>query len=286
MTGERVPKTSSPCRSLFVAAPIGRFCGQSTAKCIINRVGDSFGIGRRRFLGLLACPVCAAAAEAPVWDYDNSGPRKWPALDPAFRICGDGEQQSPVNLHDGVKAQLPQLQLNWKNERFTIWNNRHTIQLNAPEGSFVEVGTEKFDLVQFHFHTPSEHAIEGRRTAMEAHFVHSHKSGRVAVLGVLLVPGGQNGVFAAIMNSAPRQPDAKLLSPLPVNPRELLPASLQSTWRYEGSLTTPPCSQIVDWIIFDRTIAVAQPDIELFQRIFPANARPLQPLNRRYLLRS
>jgi carbonic anhydrase len=106
------------------------------------------------------------------------------------------------------------------------------------------------------------------------------------VLGVLLVPGGHNTAFSAIMKTAPRQPDAKLLSPFPINPSELLPGSLQSAWRYEGSLTTPPCSQIVDWIIFDQAISVAQPDIELFQRIFPANARPLQALNRRYLLRS
>jgi|HubBroStandDraft_5_1064220.scaffolds.fasta_scaffold26430_2 carbonic anhydrase len=250
-------------------------------------MSNAFGMSRRSFLaGLVACPVCAAGANIPEWDYDNSGPRKWAALDPGFSICGTGEQQSPVNLHDGLKAQLPKLQLHWKNEKFTIWNNRHTIQLNVRAGNFAEVGPEKFDLIQFHFHTPSEHAIDGKRTAVEAHFVHSQKSGRLAVLGVLLVPGGHNAAFSAIMNTAPNRPDAKLVSPFPISPSELLPGSLQSTWRYEGSLTTPPCSQIVDWIIFDQAVSVAQPDIELFQRIFPANARPLQPLNRRYLLRS
>ena len=243
-------------------------------------------MARRTFLtGLLTCPVCAAA-EVPEWDYDNAGPEKWAALDPAYSMCGTGEQQSPVNLHDGIKAQLPKLQLNWKSEKFGVWNNRHTIQLNASDESFIEVGREKFDLVQFHFHSPSEHAIDGKRAAMEAHFVHRRKDGHLAVLGVLLVPGGHNATFRAIMNIAPGQPDTRLISPFSINPNELLPRSLQATWRYEGSLTTPPCSQTVDWIILGQATSVAQLDIELFRRIFPINARPLQPLNRRYLLRS
>lgn len=244
-------------------------------------------IARRRFLaGLFSCPICVAAAAAPEWNYGDAGPRQWASLNPAFRVCGNGDQQSPVDLHDGIKARIPEVRLNWKKEKLTVWNNHHTIQIAAPEGSFIEIGQEKPNFVQFHFHSPSEHAIAGRRAAMEAHFVHQDKNERIAVLAVLLVPGGRNAAFSAIMNIAPTQPDGKVSTSSPIDPRELLPASLESSWRYEGSLTTPPCSQTVDWIIFDPAVSVAQADIDLFRRIFPMNARPLQPLNRRYLLRS
>jgi len=242
---------------------------------------------RRKFIGgLLACPVCAAAGAAPEWNYGTAGPDKWAKLDPAFGVCGSGDQQSPIDLRDGIKADIPKLEITWKKDRFTVVNNGHTVQLSAANGSAMQVGHEKLDLVQFHFHTPSEHAIAGKRSAMEVHFVHQHKDGHLAVLAALLTVGGRNGAFSAIMKAAPKQKDAKATLEASIDPAELIPASIQSTWRYEGSLTTPPCSQTVDWIIFDQTISVAQADIDAFRAIFPNNARPLQPNARRYLLRS
>lgn len=241
-------------------------------------------ISRRQFFaGLLACPICAVEAEAPQWNYDNASPQKWADLDPAFKICGLGDQQSPVNLHDGIKAKLPPLHVNWKAEAFKAWNNQHTIQLNAHSDSCAVIGTTTFNLVQFHFHTPSEHAIQGQRAAMEVHFVHKHEDGRLLVLGALITPGEANDAFSAIMQVAPVLPGEQMLG-CAINPHRLLPKSLDSAWRYEGSLTTPPCSQIVDWIVFQDTVSVAQADIDKFKQLFPMNARPLQPLDRRYLL--
>jgi carbonic anhydrase len=244
-------------------------------------------LNRRRFsLGLLACPLCAAAAkaaDAPHWDYqDHGGAQKWGELDGSYKACGLGAEQSPIDLSGGVKATLDPIRFDWKPQAFKIVNNGHTIQANAAPGSTLEIGKEVYNLIQFHFHAPSEHTVNGKRFAMEAHFVHAEAERRAAV-GVFMQPGRRNAAFAAIMQAAPRTEGEKTLGE-PVDPRQFLPAG-KALFRYEGSLTTPPCSEVVDWNIFEQPIDVAEADIKAFQAIFPMNARPLQPLNRRFLLR-
>jgi carbonic anhydrase len=172
----------------------------------------------------------------------------------------------------------------WKPLAYSVVNNGHTIQANAPAGNGMILGTDRFDLKQFHFHTPSEHALNGRRLAMEAHFVHAQASGRLAVIGVFLVPGRANPAFAAVMAAAPKEEgEDELEKPLDIRP--FLPRS-RALFRYEGSLTTPPCSEVVDWNVYEQPVEVAQKDIDLFRAIFPMNARPLQSVNRRFLLKS
>jgi carbonic anhydrase len=246
-------------------------------------------IARRHLLaGLLACPVCAAglarAADAPHWNYTDEGPDKWGDIDPASKVCSIGNQQSPIDLHDGIRAELPGVKTFWRNEAYAVANNGHTIQCDAAPGSYTMIGDQRFDLAQFHFHTPSEHAVSGKRTAMEVHFV--HKQGDVlAVIGVFMVPGPGNPAFSAIMRAAPGSAGKAALG-APVDAGSMLPKSLTGTWRYEGSLTTPPCSQIVNWIVMEQPINVAQADIDKFAGIFKANARPIQDINRRFILRS
>jgi carbonic anhydrase len=244
-------------------------------------------IRRRAFLaGLTSCAACSGALAAE-WNYNDHGPREWPKLDPAYSVCAAGTQQSPVDLDAGVQAMLPQIRADWHSAKSTIWNNGHTIQVVVPEGSFLGVGSSApIPLAQFHFHTPGEHAIAGKRAAIEAHFVHQRKSGPITVLAVLLNGGGRNAEFSTIMRAAPRQAGDKIPSPSPLDPIKLLPPSLKRTWRYSGSLTTPPCSETVDWIVCDEPIAVDDADIARFRAIYSMNARPPQPVNRRYLLRS
>jgi carbonic anhydrase len=242
-------------------------------------------VNRRSFLsGLLACPVCAAEAFAQEWNYRESGPERWASLDRAFSPCGTGDQQSPIDLRDGIKADLPRLRVQLPRDRVTVLNNGHTIQVSSPAGASVAIGGVTFPLSQFHFHSPSEHSIEGRPAAMEVHFVYAHKDGLLTVLGALLVSGRRNPAFAKIMAVAPERRDGKAQAATLLDARKLLPDRLDQTWRYEGSLTTPPCSQTVDWIVFNDRVEVAEEDIGRFRRIFPNNARPRQPLNRRVLL--
>jgi carbonic anhydrase len=243
---------------------------------------------RRRLLGaVLACPVCAAvapAADAPHSDYeDHGGAAKWGELDESYKACALGAEQSPIDLSGAVKASLDPLKLDWKPQAFKIVNNGHTIQANAALGSTLTIGKETYNLVQFHFHAPSEHAVDGKRSAMEAHFVHAGAGGRLAVLGVLMNAGRGNPAFAAIMQAAPKKEGEQTLGK-PLDPRQLLPAG-KSLYRYEGSLTTPPCSEVVHWYVFAQPIEVAAGDIDAFKAIFPMNARPLQAVNRRLLLR-
>lgn len=242
---------------------------------------------RRSFLAaLLACPICAAAAraEGPHWSYEgHAGPTEWGNLESGFKACGIGDQQSPVDLRDAIKASVDRLRIDWTPQPFAIVNNGHTIQANVAPGSTLATGGQKFTLTQFHFHTPSEHAVDGRRTAMEAHFVHTQPSGRIAVVGVLMVAGRRLPAFADIMRAAPREEGQTRLRAA-LDPNTFLPLT-RGLYRYEGSLTTPPCSEVVDWYVLDMPIQVAATDIDAFRSRFPMNARPLQALNRRFLLR-
>jgi carbonic anhydrase len=250
---------------------------------------------RRKFLlglsGFAACPVCdalsrrARAAEALHWGYSGAdGPEHWGQLSKDTAVCGVGGQQSPIDIQDAIKASLPGLKIDWPKSGGTITNNGHTIQVNLAEGSF-SAGDRSYQLVQYHFHAPSEHLVSGKRYAMEAHFVHkAAQGGGLGVIGVLMEPGRSNPAFAKLTSAMPREAGKE--GPADgVDPREFLPRSL-GYWRYEGSLTTPPCSEVVDWIVLEEPIQAAEADIGKFTALYPMNARPAQSANRRFVLKS
>ncbi|MGA8171677.1 MAG: carbonic anhydrase family protein [Methylocystis sp.] len=238
---------------------------------------------RRSFLaGLASCPLCAAAAKAEGahWSYDDV--RDWGAHDSTNQACAIGGEQSPVDLTGAIKADIHAPALSWRSRPLKLANNGHTIQANVEPGSFATADNRAFEFKQFHFHTPSEHTVDGKRAAMEAHFVHAGAGGELLVLGALMQAGGSNDVFSTLMKAAPpTEGEVELKQPL--DAEALLPKS-RHFFRYEGSLTTPPCSEVVNWYVFATPIAVAEDDIKTFAKLFPMNARPLQPLHRRVLL--
>ncbi len=243
---------------------------------------------RRSFLaGLLACPICAAAVRAdsgPHWSYDcPDGPSSWGSLDPSYRACTIGAQQSPIALEGALTTQLSDLTVNWPAEAYMIVNNGHTIQADAKTG-YLTLGDRTFMLKQFHFHTPNEHKVEGRDYALEAHFVHENEGG-AAVVGVFLEAGQTNDAFARIMAAAPQFPNERRKVEPPLDATSLLPKDRTPRYRYEGSLTTPPCAETVDWNIYGNPVSVAQTDIDKFRKLYSHNARPLQSLSRRFLLK-
>lgn len=241
---------------------------------------------RTILLGLLSCPICASlarAADGPAWSYEGAdGPAHWGELDPSFRACAVGNAQSPIDLKDAIKADFGRVNIDWKPQAYALVNNGHTIQANAKPGSFVSVANETYALQQFHFHAPSEHAVNGVRTAMEVHFVHAGAGGRYAVIGALMKTGAANPAFGAIIAAAPRTLGETVLRRV-IDPHQLIPAKSE-IYRYEGSLAAPPCSEVVDWNIFMRPVEVAAGDIAAFRALYPMNARPLQPRNRRFVL--
>jgi carbonic anhydrase len=236
---------------------------------------------------MIACPVCARLARADGgahWAYEgHGGADEWGKLDGKFQACAVGAEQSPIDLHKAAKADIGALAIDWAPEANTILNNGHTIQADVAGKSAATLDGDSFALKQFHFHTPSEHALDGARAEMEAHFVHANAAGKLAVVGVFIKPGARHDGFAAIIAAAPKTEGSATLA-APVDPRSFLPKS-PARFRYEGSLTTPPCSEIVDWNVFEQPIDVAAGDIKAFKALFPMNARPLQALGRRFLLK-
>lgn len=237
-----------------------------------------------------ACPLCiwrSWASEDAHWSYEGeAGPDRWGALTKENAACSAGSQQSPVNIVGSTKADLPKLKIAWLEEGSKIVNNGHTIQINVPPGGKLAAGDNSYELVQFHFHAPSEHLINGKHFPMEAHFVHSNAaSGALGVLGVFLIEGRSNQAFARIADTFPLNAGDEAPAPTGAGPRGLVPKSLKY-WKYEGSLTTPPCSEIVDWMVCMDPMEVAKADIAKFTALYSMNARPVQEARRRFILRS
>ncbi len=245
-------------------------------------------LSRRRFLtAAVACPLCASLARADEfvhWTYEgHDGTAQWGKLDKKFEACAVGTEQSPLDLSTPIEAKIGDLKVNWASEAFTVVNNGHTIQANVSSRSNLSFGGESYELKQFHFHTPSEHAIDGKRTEMEAHFVHVNSSGKLLVLGVFMRAGRTHHDFTTIMANAPKTVGAKTL-PIAIDPASFLPKD-RTRYRYEGSLTTPPCTEVVDWHVFAQSIEVGATDIATFKALYPMNARPLQSAKRRFVLK-
>lgn len=238
--------------------------------------------------GLLAMTALAAQAQtAPHWDYrsPHGGPTRWAELDPKFETCGKGGSQSPIDIRNAVKADLPALNVGYGAAEPTFVNNGHTIQVNLPPGQTLTVGDQSYELLQFHFHTPSEEAINGKRTAMVAHFVHRSADGQLGVIAVLIRPGKTNAAFAPVFEHLPREGEKVTVDGLKLDLAAMLPAD-KGYYSFAGSLTTPPCSEGVNWMVLKNPIELGPEQIKAFRRIFNANARPLQATNGRVIKES
>lgn len=240
-------------------------------------------------VALVGCPLCrdalAADSHPPHWGYEAAdGPAKWPRLEGDYRACGSGHEQSPIELGGSVHADLTKLDILWSGSRLAVANNGHTIQVNVDPGSRLELDGKGFELKQFHFHHPSEHAVGGRTYPLEAHFVHAAAENDLAVLAVFIEEGAENPTLGRVWAAMPRK-EGKRATSETVEPATLLPAD-RRYWRYEGSLTTPPCSETVTWLVLAEPVTASAEQIETFAAIFPKNARPLQARNRRFLLSS
>jgi carbonic anhydrase len=239
--------------------------------------------------GIVVCPLCGPRGFAADthWGYEGAdGPAKWGDLDAANRACSAGTEQSPIDIRETIKAQLGALNITWAKNADTIVNNGHTIQVNIGESSVLSVGGGRnYRLLQFHFHHPSEHLIDGKSFPMEVHFVHANAAGSLAVIGALMTAGRANAVFNKIVSTMPEKEGPAVKADAAINPNGLLPGT-RTYYRYSGSLTTPPCSETVDWLLLTDPIQVADGDIARFAKLYPMNARPVQKINRRFVLRS
>jgi carbonic anhydrase len=231
-----------------------------------------------------ATGAAGAAAQPPHWEYEGAAaPEKWGQLAPEYGACGAGREQSPVNLDQPITALLKAPAPHWQAMPLEVVNNGHTIQVSCAKGSSLELDGVTYDLIQYHFHHPSEHHIAGTAFEMEVHFVHKAENGNLAVLGVMIAKGEANSTLETIWRNLPDKAGQTVKADLLLLPNGLLPKD-NASFRYAGSLTTPPCSEIVSWVVYRTPITASEEQIGKFAKMFPNNARPVQPLNRRKLL--
>lgn len=240
-------------------------------------------------------PAAAPAPADPVWHYEGAeGPDRWGALSPKFAACADGRAQSPIDIVNpaagtealAIKTNLAPGALKIAHHEHVAdgINNGHTIQVNYAGGDALTIGAETFDLVQYHFHNESEHTVKGRHYPMEMHLVHKSAAGALAVIGVFIEEGAHNAAFDPIWNNLPKQKGVETHYPsVNVDVDKLLPAN-RASYRYSGSLTTPPCSEGVRWIVMTTPIQLSAAQIKAFTDIIHDNNRPTQPLNGRAVL--
>jgi carbonic anhydrase len=227
-------------------------------------------------------PGDASPGEAgePQWAYDGkNGPPTWGALDPAWHTCTDGKAQSPVDIEPHAGSASP-IVFHYKPTIGTVIDNGHALQVNLVAGSSIEIGDKVYDLVQFHFHTPSEHTIAGERYPLEVHLVHRGSGGKLAVIGVLYDAGPESKPLAGLLAKWPRDVGIPEKLSRPFDPSVLLPDT-RTVFRYTGSLTTPPCTEGVLWNVMRRTMTDGKEQVDVFGRHYPHNVRDAQPLNER-----
>jgi len=216
------------------------------------------------------------------WSYEGAGsPEHWGDLKPDYITCKLGKSQSPVNISTKVHAKQHDIAFSYNGEATDIVNNGHTIQVNLAPGSTITVGDKTYALLQFHFHSPSEHTINGRHAPMVVHMVHKTDDGQLGVIGVMMDIGKENQVLAPLWAKMPQSEGEKVaLDNMKIDLMSLLPQNT-TYYSYIGSLTTPPCTEGVHWMVMSDRITVSKEQVEAFTKLFPHSTRPLQALNGR-----
>ena len=233
-----------------------------------------------------AAKPLAAESHAAHWSYEGEGgPKSWGGLKPEFTKCSTGLRQSPIDIRDGVKVQLDPVQIEYRPSAFRVVDNGHTIQVNMAGGNTIEVIGRRYELLQFHFHRPSEERINGRQFDMVAHLVHKDVEGRLAVIAVLLDRGSAHPLVQTIWNNLPLEKGDEVPAKALLDLNALLPAE-RSYFTYMGSLTTPPCSEGVLWMVMKDPVPVSTEQIGVFSRLYPMNARPIQAASGRLIKES
>ena len=216
------------------------------------------------------------------WGYQgDTAPAHWSGLDDQFSLCGTGVNQSPINLTEMTSARLADIHPAYARGGTEVLNNGHTIQVNYSNGSSLDIDGKTFALKQFHFHSPSENTINGEHFPMEAHLVHAADDGSLAVVAIMFREGEFNSELEKAWSQMPQQAGEKQLLKKPVNVQALMPEDLDY-YRFNGSLTTPPCSEGVRWLVLKQPVTASAQQLETFRSVMGhPNNRPVQPLNAR-----
>jgi carbonic anhydrase len=228
----------------------------------------------------------AWAGDPPHWDYEGAeGPENWGKLAPDFALCGTGANQSPINITHAVKAEHRPIRFAYTTTATDVVNNGHTVQTNFAPGSKMFIDGQEFELKQVHFHAPSENQIEGHSFPMEGHLVHADKDGNLAVVAVMFEQGKKNPAIAKLFAEMPANAGDKAAFKGTLKAEELLPKG-RDYFRFSGSLTTPPCSEGVLWLVMKQPVTAEPAQVEVFSHaLHHTNNRPIQALHSRSVLK-
>ncbi len=230
-------------------------------------------------LALATLAAVSSTAQTAPWDYQGKrGELVWGKLDPEYKNCAKGHEQSPIDIRGARlnKALLP-IQFHYIASAVTVENNGHTIEVLVKSGSYIVAGGVRYELVQFHFHHPSEETVSGKRSDISIHLVHKSTDGKLAVLAVRMHENmdAPNAVLAQLWPHMPKAAGASEKVTEMVNPGGLLPAD-QGYWTYIGSLTTPPCTEGVRWFVFEQELTLSRDQLRAFTALYKMNARAMQ----------
>jgi len=232
-------------------------------------------------VALLVFGVAAAAAaqSGAKWDYSGkTGPLNWGRLDPAYKACSQGHEQSPIDIRGArLSKNLQPIEFHYLAGPVTLENTGETIRVHVNPGSYIVVDGERYELQQFHFHHPSEEAVKGKLTDMDVHLVHKSADGKLVVVAVRfsMERGDPNAVLAALWPHLPQQTGATEKVTDMIDAGGFLPAD-RGYWTYMGSLTTPPCTEGVRWFVFEDVLSISRSQVRALTSLFPVNSRPLQ----------
>jgi carbonic anhydrase len=223
-----------------------------------------------------AAAIAAAPKHGTVWSYEGeTGPANWSKINVDWAKCGTGNRQSPIDLRDGIKVNLEQISFDYHPSSFSEVNNGHTIQVTVGGGNFITVGNTVYELQEFHFHRPSEEKINGKGTEMVIHLVHKSAEGKIAIVAVLLERGQPHRLMQTIWDNLPLEKFETVAPAIVLDPTDALPER-REYFTYMGSLTEPPCTEGVLWMVFKQPMQASPAQMALFSRLYPLNARPVQ----------
>jgi len=223
-----------------------------------------------------AAAIAAAPKHGTVWSYEGElGPANWSKINVDWAKCGTGNRQSPIDLRDGIKVNLEQISFDYHPSSFSEVNNGHTIEVTVGSGNFITVGNTVYELQQFHFHRPSEEKVNGKGTEMVMHLVHRSAEGKVAIIAVLLERGQSHRLMQTVWDNLPLEKLDVVSPAIVIDPSDALPER-REYFTYMGSLTEPPCTEGVLWMVFKQPMQASPAQMALFSRLYPLNARPVQ----------
>ena len=231
-------------------------------------------------IGLAALSTAHSLAQTTAqWDYEGKrGALVWGKLDPAYAACSQGHEQSPIDIRGAhLNKALQPIEFHYIAGPVKLENDGHTVFVHVDPGSYIVAGGVRYDLIGFDFHHPAEEPVKGKLTDMDAHIIHKSADGKLAIIAVRLVEdlSNPNALLATLWPHLPTTPGATDSVTDMVSPAGLLPSD-RGYWTYEGSLTTPPCTEGVRWFVYEQPVPLSRGQLRAFAALFKVNTRPLQ----------